>query len=239
MSAALRLPLHKECTTAMAFAAMLFSFASGDVANRALLATAEAVQLASQLLQVIYGSFNKGFWDSLLAKRACLCMAGGFVNLLRKCCASHIFAHDAVFPAWCFSHCQVSCAGLTFLALPTSHALLPTPMTSSQAVWVVFQVHTTMQACPASQMKLAKVCRNGAMSSLVAKHPDPSPSLVVTSALSSMSLCTCSNPPESCHQSVICKAAAVMLSKYSCFCCVVLVHAQAAVAWLVEKRHKG
>ena len=40
----------------MAFAAMLLSFASGDVANRSLLATTEAVQLASQLLQVIYGS---------------------------------------------------------------------------------------------------------------------------------------------------------------------------------------
>lgn len=53
MTAALLLPLHKECTTAMAFAAMLLSFASGDVANRALLATTEAVQLASQLLQVM------------------------------------------------------------------------------------------------------------------------------------------------------------------------------------------
>lgn len=56
MTAALRLPLHRECSTAMAFAAMLLSFASGDVANRSLLATTEAVQLASQLLQVIYGS---------------------------------------------------------------------------------------------------------------------------------------------------------------------------------------
>ena len=65
MSAALQLPLHKECTTAMAFAAMLLSFASGDVANRALLATTEAVQLASKLLQVNHGSFNKDFWDSL------------------------------------------------------------------------------------------------------------------------------------------------------------------------------
>ena len=53
MTAALLLPLHKECTTAMAFAAMLLSFASGDVANRALLATTEAVQLGSQLLQVM------------------------------------------------------------------------------------------------------------------------------------------------------------------------------------------
>ena len=50
---------------------------------------------------------------------------------------------------------------------------------------MMIQVHTTMQACPASQLKLAKVCRNGAMSSLVAKYPYPSPSLVVTSALSS------------------------------------------------------
>ena len=78
MTAALRLPLHKESTTAMAFAAMLLSFASGDVANRALLATTEAVQLASQLLQVIYCSFNKTFWDSLLVKPACLCMAEVF-----------------------------------------------------------------------------------------------------------------------------------------------------------------
>ena len=62
----------------MAFAAMLLSFASGDVANRALLATTEAVQLASQLLQVIYCSFNKTFWDSLLVKPACLCMAEVF-----------------------------------------------------------------------------------------------------------------------------------------------------------------
>lgn len=59
MVAALQLPLQKECTTAMAFAAMLLSFASGDVANRALLATTEAVQLAGQLLQVIYGSFKE------------------------------------------------------------------------------------------------------------------------------------------------------------------------------------
>ena len=78
-----------------------------------------------------------------------------------------------------------------------------------------------MQACPASQLKLAKVCRNGAMSSLVAKHPDPSPSLVVTSALSSMFLCACSNPTESCHQTVTCTAVAVMLSKhvYLLLCC--------------------
>lgn len=53
MTAALLLPLHKESTTALSFAAMLLSFASGDVANRALLASTEAVQLASQLLQVI------------------------------------------------------------------------------------------------------------------------------------------------------------------------------------------
>ena len=61
----------------MAFAAMLLSFASGDVANRALLATTEAVQLASQLLQVVYRSFNKTLWGSLLAKRACLYTAEG------------------------------------------------------------------------------------------------------------------------------------------------------------------
>lgn len=59
MVAALQLPLQKECTTAMAFAAMLLSFASGDVANRALLATTEAVQLASQLLQVMYERFTQ------------------------------------------------------------------------------------------------------------------------------------------------------------------------------------
>ena len=52
MTAALQLPLHDDCTTALAFAAMLLSFASGDVANRALLATTEAVQLAGQLIQV-------------------------------------------------------------------------------------------------------------------------------------------------------------------------------------------
>lgn len=52
MTAALQLPLHDNCTMALAFAAMLLSFASGDVANRALLATTEAVQLIGQLLQV-------------------------------------------------------------------------------------------------------------------------------------------------------------------------------------------
>ncbi len=52
MTAALQLPLRDDCTTALAFAAMLLSFASGDVANRALLATTEAVQLAGQLIQV-------------------------------------------------------------------------------------------------------------------------------------------------------------------------------------------
>ncbi len=58
MTAALQLPLHDECTTALAFAAMLLNFASGDVANRALLATAEAVQLAGQLLQVWMCKFS-------------------------------------------------------------------------------------------------------------------------------------------------------------------------------------
>ena len=72
-----------------------------------------------------------------------------------------------------------------------------------------------MQACPASQQKLAKVCRNGAMSSLIAKHPDPSPALVVTSALNSMSL-----PIVIDVVSYI--AAAVMPSKHSCFSCAVL-----------------
>lgn len=52
MTAALQLPLHDDCTTALSFAAMLLSFASGDVANRALLATTEAMQLAGRLLQV-------------------------------------------------------------------------------------------------------------------------------------------------------------------------------------------
>ena len=52
MTSALQLPLHNECTAALSFAAMLLSFASGDVANRALLATTEAVQLAGKLLQV-------------------------------------------------------------------------------------------------------------------------------------------------------------------------------------------
>lgn len=113
-----------------------------------------------------------------------------------------------------FSHCQVSCA---FLALLKAQALLTAPTSSSQAVCMMVQVHTTMQACSASQVKLAKVCRNGAMSSLVAKHPDPSPSLVVTSALSSMSLCPCSTQPDSRHQTVTCTAAAVILSKHSCF----------------------
>ena len=58
MAAALLLPLHKDCTTALSFAAMLLSFASGDVANRALLATTEAVQLASQLLQVMHSAHD-------------------------------------------------------------------------------------------------------------------------------------------------------------------------------------
>lgn len=96
VTAALLLPLHEECTTALSFAAMLLSFASGDVANRALLATTEAVQLVSQLLQV----------------------------------------------------------------------------------------HTSIKMCLTAQAKLAKICRHGAMSTLVSRHPDPSPSLVVTSALS-------------------------------------------------------
>ena len=52
MAAALQLPLHDDCTIALSFAAMLLAFASGDVANRALLASKEAVQLAGHLLQV-------------------------------------------------------------------------------------------------------------------------------------------------------------------------------------------
>ena len=52
MTAALHLPLHDDCTTALAFAAMLLNFASGDVANRALLASKEAVLLMGKLLMV-------------------------------------------------------------------------------------------------------------------------------------------------------------------------------------------
>ncbi|DBB08404.1 TPA: hypothetical protein ACH3X3_008557 [Trebouxia sp. C0006] len=96
MTAALQLPLHDDCTTALAFSAMLLSFASGDVANRALLATTEAVQLAGQLIQV----------------------------------------------------------------------------------------HLSLQSCTAAQAKLAKLFRNGVMSLVVARHPQPSPSLVITAALS-------------------------------------------------------
>ncbi|KAL0041625.1 hypothetical protein WJX79_009899 [Trebouxia sp. C0005] len=96
MTAALQLPLHDNCTMALAFAAMLLSFASGDVANRALLATTEAVQLIGQLLQV----------------------------------------------------------------------------------------HSSLQACTAAQAKLAKIFRNGVMSLVVARHHNPSPSLVITAALS-------------------------------------------------------
>ena len=53
MTAGLQLPMHDECMTALAFAAMLLSFASGEVANRALLASKEAVQLMGKLLQVL------------------------------------------------------------------------------------------------------------------------------------------------------------------------------------------
>ena len=52
MTAALQLPLHDVCITAVAFAAMLLNFASGDVANRALLASKEAVLLMGKLLSV-------------------------------------------------------------------------------------------------------------------------------------------------------------------------------------------
>lgn len=52
MSAALGLPLQHDHVTALAFAAILLAFATGDVANRALLAHQEAVQLAGVLLKV-------------------------------------------------------------------------------------------------------------------------------------------------------------------------------------------
>ena len=52
MTAALSLPLEQDNLTALAFAAALLAFASGDVASRALLAQAEAVQLAGKLLKV-------------------------------------------------------------------------------------------------------------------------------------------------------------------------------------------
>lgn len=47
------------------------------------------------------------------------------------------------------------------------------------------QVHSSLQSCTAAQAKLAKLFRNGVMSLVVARHPSPSPSLVITAALSS------------------------------------------------------
>ena len=52
MTAGLGLPLQQDHVTALAFAAVLLAFAVGDVANRALLAQAEAIQLAGMLLKV-------------------------------------------------------------------------------------------------------------------------------------------------------------------------------------------
>ena len=52
MTAGLGLPLQQDHVTALAFAAVLLAFALGDVANRALLAQAEAIQLAGMLLKV-------------------------------------------------------------------------------------------------------------------------------------------------------------------------------------------
>lgn len=52
MAAALVLPLQQDPVTALAFAAMLLAFATGDVANRALLSQTQTVQLAAKLLKV-------------------------------------------------------------------------------------------------------------------------------------------------------------------------------------------
>ena len=47
------------------------------------------------------------------------------------------------------------------------------------------QIHSSLNACTAAQRKLAKLFRNGVMSSMLARQPDPTPSLVITAALSS------------------------------------------------------
>ena len=45
-------------------------------------------------------------------------------------------------------------------------------------------MHSSLKACTAAQQKLAKLFRNGVMNNVIAQYPDPSPSVVITAALS-------------------------------------------------------